>query len=58
MVEQNKENNKKEKKEKKEKKAKKAKKANTLNEAGAVCVEGHIKIFDPNTEEVFVNKRS
>ncbi len=49
MVEQNKENN---------KKAKKAKKANTLNEAGAVCVEGHIKIFDPNTEEVFVNKRS
>ena len=49
MVEQNKENNKKE---------KKAKKANTLNEAGAVCVEGHIKIFDPNTEEVFVNKRS
>jgi hypothetical protein len=52
MVEQNKENNKKEKKEKK------AKKANTLNEAGAVCVEGHIKIFDPNTEEVFVNKRS
>ena len=52
MVEQNKENN------KKEKKAKKAKKANTLNEAGAVCVEGHIKIFDPNTEEVFVNKRS
>ena len=55
MVEQNKENNK---KEKKEKKAKKAKKAKTLNEAGAVCVEGHIKIFDPNTEEVFVNKRS
>jgi hypothetical protein len=28
------------------------------NEAGAVSVEGHIKIFDPNTEEVFVNKRS
>jgi len=28
------------------------------NESGAVVVEGHIKIFDPNTEEVFVNKRS
>jgi len=28
------------------------------NEAGAISVEGHIKIFDPNTEEVFVNKRS
>jgi hypothetical protein len=28
------------------------------NEAGAVSVEGHIKVFDPNTEEVFVNKRS
>jgi hypothetical protein len=28
------------------------------NEAGAVSVEGHIKIFDPNTEEVFINKRS
>jgi hypothetical protein len=28
------------------------------NESGAVSVEGHIKIFDPNTEEVFVNKRS
>ena len=28
------------------------------NEAGAVSVEGHIKIFDPNTKEVFVDKRS
>ncbi len=28
------------------------------NEAGAVSVERHIKIFDPNTKEVFVNKRS
>jgi len=28
------------------------------NDSGAVSVEGHIKIFDPNTEEVFVNKRS
>ena len=28
------------------------------NEAGAVSVEGHIKIFDPNTKEVFVNELS
>jgi hypothetical protein len=28
------------------------------NEASATSVEGHVKIFDPNTEEVFVNKRS
>jgi hypothetical protein len=34
------------------------KKESIPNENGAVCVEGHIKIFDPNTEEVFVNKRS
>lgn len=24
---------------------------------GNISVEGHIKIFDPNTGEVFVNKR-
>ncbi len=36
----------------------KKKKVKQPNEAGAVSVEGHIKIFDPNTEEVFVNKRS
>jgi len=28
------------------------------NEAGAISVEAHLKIFDPNTEQVFVNKRS
>ena len=28
------------------------------NEKGAVSVQGHIKIFDPNTKEVFVNKRN
>jgi hypothetical protein len=37
---------------------KELKKVKKPNEAGAVSVEGHIKIFDPNTEEVFVNKRS
>jgi len=31
---------------------------NKPNESGAVSVEAHLKIFDPNTEEVFVNKRS
>lgn len=28
------------------------------NEAGSVSIQGHIKIFDPNTKEVFINKRS
>ena len=28
------------------------------NEKGAVSVQGHIKIFDPNTKEVFVDKRN
>ena len=41
-----------------EEKKKKVKQPEKPNEAGAVSVEGHIKIFDPNTEEVFVNKRS
>jgi len=42
----------------KEEKKKEVKNPKKPNEAGAVSVEGHIKIFDPNTEEVFVNKRS
>jgi hypothetical protein len=42
----------------KNKKDKEQQKVKNPNEAGAVSVEGHIKIFDPNTEEVFVNKRS
>jgi hypothetical protein len=29
-----------------------------LNESGAVKLQGHIKIFDPETKEVFVNKRN
>ena len=28
------------------------------NEAGGVLIEGHIKIFDPNTQEVIVDKRN
>lgn len=28
------------------------------NEQGSVKVQGHIKIFDPNTKEVFVDKRN
>lgn len=28
------------------------------NESGLVSVQGHIKIFDPNTKEVFVDKRN
>jgi hypothetical protein len=28
------------------------------NESGAISIEAHLKIFDPNTEKVFVNKRS
>lgn len=30
----------------------------TLNEQGAVGIQGHIKIFDPETKEVFINKRN
>ena len=32
--------------------------ASKPNETGSVNVQGHIKIFDPNTKEVFVNKRN
>ncbi len=32
--------------------------ASKPNEAGAVSVQGHIKIFDPTTKEVFVDKRN
>ena len=28
------------------------------NEAGAFSVEGHVRIFDPKTKEVFVEKRA
>lgn len=28
------------------------------NETGSIAISGHIKIFDPNTEEVFVDKRN
>lgn len=28
------------------------------NEMGTVRIQGHIKIYDPNTKEVFVNKNS
>jgi hypothetical protein len=28
------------------------------NEAGSVGLQGHIKIFDPDTKEVFVEKRA
>jgi hypothetical protein len=28
------------------------------NEKGALHIEGHIKIFDPTTKEVFINKRN
>jgi len=42
----------------KNEKKKKVKKVKNPNEAGAISVEGHIKVFDPNTKEVFVNKRS
>ena len=30
----------------------------SLNETGGVKVQGHIKIFDPETQEVFVDKRN
>jgi len=29
-----------------------------LKENNGVCVEGHIKIYDPKTNEIFVNKRN
>lgn len=32
--------------------------ASKPNENGAVSIQGHIKIFDPNTKEVFINKRN
>ena len=28
------------------------------NDVGSFSVEGHIKIFDPNTKETFVEKRA
>jgi len=28
-----------------------------VDEKGAVIVDEHIKIFDPNTEEVYIDKR-
>lgn len=28
------------------------------NEAGSVSIQGHIKIYDPTTKEVFINKRN
>ena len=28
------------------------------NENGAWSIQGHIKIFDPTTNEVFINKRN
>ena len=34
------------------------KKLNELNERGGVEVQGHIKIFDPNTGQLIVNKRN
>lgn len=32
--------------------------SNLLNESGGVGIQGHIKIFDPVSNEVFVNKRN
>lgn len=40
-----------------EKKEKEQPKDRKPNEAGSIQVDTHIKIFDPNTQEVFVNKR-
>ena len=31
---------------------------NKPNESGSISVQGHIKIFDPETKEVFINKRN
>jgi hypothetical protein len=28
------------------------------NETGSISVEGHVKIFDPKTKEIFVEKRA
>jgi hypothetical protein len=28
------------------------------NDTGAISVEGHVKIFDPKTKEIFVEKRA
>jgi hypothetical protein len=28
------------------------------NETGSISVEGHVKIFDPKTKEVYVEKRA
>ena len=36
---------------------KKDRKNNNPDDTGSVYVEGHIKIFDPENEEVFVDKR-
>ena len=35
-----------------------APKASKPNESGSFSVESHVKIFDPNTEEVYVEKRA
>ena len=32
--------------------------ASTPNEAGTVSIQGHIKIYDPVSKEVFINKRN
>jgi hypothetical protein len=32
--------------------------ASKPNEAGSVSIQGHIKIYDPTTNEVFINKRN
>jgi hypothetical protein len=32
--------------------------ASNPNEAGSVSIQGHIKIYDPVTKEVFINKRN
>ena len=41
-----------------EKENKEDKKLSTPNESSGVHVEGHIKIFDPESKEVFVDKRN
>jgi hypothetical protein len=28
------------------------------NETGSISVEGHVRIFDPNNKEIFVEKRA
>jgi len=28
-----------------------------VNEVGGIHISGHVKIFDPNSEEVFLSKR-